>query len=173
MLHPYSLVLDSALKEVEKNLDWSTVLQFALGEALKTTQTIVNETVADFNSLKTWEEKYTRIIQMGRELPHMDESQKNDENKVRGCQSQVWMVARFEDGKIFFSAESDASIVQGLIAILLKVYSGRTPKEILDQSPDFIQELGLNTNLSQSRANGLVAMIKQIKFYALGFQALS
>lgn len=101
----------------------------------------------------------------------MAEDLKTDANKVRGCQSQVWLSAKMESGKILFEADSDAQIVKGLIALLLKVYSGRTPQEVLQTSPDFIQKIGLNTNLSQARTNGLVSMIKQIKFFALAFSA--
>ncbi len=129
------------------------------------------EIVLEFNALPDWESKYRRLIGLGKELPVMPENLKTDDNKVRGCQSQVWLHARFENGKVFFTADSDASIVKGLIALLLRVYSGLSPQEILAQSPDFIQELGLNANLSQARSNGLVAMIKQIKFYALAFSA--
>lgn len=131
----------------------------------------VSEIVAEFNRFSSWEDRYSHIIQIGKELPALPDILKTDDYKVRGCQSQVWLIPEFKDGKIYFQADSDASIVKGLIALLLKVYSGRTPKEILAQPADFIQELGLNTNLSQTRANGLVAMIKQIKFYALAFQA--
>src|SRR5689334_17510754 len=109
--------------------------------------TKVESIVAEFNALPDWESKYRHIITLGKQLPVMAESLKTDDNKVRGCQSQVWLHARFENGKIFFEADSDAAIVKGLIAVLLQVYSGHTPAEILAQPPEFIQELGLNANL--------------------------
>ncbi len=131
--------------------------------------TKVQEIVAEFNALSDWESKYKRIIQIGKSLPDMPEELKTEDNKVRGCQSQVWVSAKLENGKIYFQADSDAAIVKGLIALLVSVYSELSPQEILAQSPDFIQELGLNANLSQARANGLVSMVKQIKLYALAF----
>lgn len=133
--------------------------------------TKVQKIVAEFHSLPDWESKYKRIIEIGKALPEMSKELKTEDNKVRGCQSQVWLHAHFEDGKIIFVADSDSAIVKGLIALLVQVYSDLTPQEILAQSPDFIQELGLNANLSQARANGLVSMIKQIKFYALAYSA--
>lgn len=138
---------------------------------LKTSQEEIQSLIHDFSSLKDWEARYARIIELGRALPAMAEDLKTDANKVRGCQSQVWLSAKMESGKILFEADSDAQIVKGLIALLLKVYSGRTPQEVLQTSPDFIQKIGLNTNLSQARTNGLVSMIKQIKFFALAFSA--
>jgi cysteine desulfuration protein SufE len=99
----------------------------------------------------------------------MNDSLKSEENKVRGCQSQVWLSAELKDGHVRFQADSDAQIVKGLISILLKIYNDRTPQEILKTPPDFVEKLGLNTNLSQTRANGLASMIKQIKFFAIAF----
>ena len=146
--------------------------------------------VKEFSSLPSWEDRYKRIIEMGKALPELPEKFKTEDLKVKGCQSQVWLVANLENATgashetdkaesesaeqpvrkvIEFQADSDALIVKGLIAILLKVYSGRTPKEILEIQPDFIAELGFGSNLSPSRANGLQAMVKQIKYYALAF----
>lgn len=129
------------------------------------------EIVAEFEALDDWEERYARIIKVGRELPGLDEADKLDEHKVRGCSSQVWLLASLEDGKVVYRADSDAVIVRGLIALLLRVYSGHTPAEILAAAPDFIEELELGAHLSANRANGLAAMVKQIKAYALAFQA--
>lgn len=129
----------------------------------------INSLVEEFAKLPDWEARYSRIIEIGRSLPPMPAELKNDDNKVKGCQSQVWLSAKFNAGLLYFSADSDAQIVKGLIALLLRIYSERTPAEILNTAPDFIEKLGLNTNLSQARTNGLVAMIKQIKFYALAF----
>ena len=128
--------------------------------------------IQDFSKTSSWEERYQKIIAMGRALGPLPEEFKIEDLKVRGCQSQVWLKADMgDDRRVHFRADSDALIVKGLIAILLKIYSGKMPAEILAISPDFIGELGFATNLSPSRANGLVAMIKQIKFYALAFQA--
>lgn len=132
--------------------------------------TKVQKILAEFNALPDWEAKYSRIIELGRSLPAMPEGLKTEENRVRGCQSQVWLSAEIKDGTVRFIGDSDAAIVKGLVALLLEVYSGQSPQEILKQSPDFLQQLGLLNNLSQTRASGLVSMIKQIKFYALAFQ---
>lgn len=131
---------------------------------------IQEQIIQDFSKLLSWEEKYLKIISLGKELAPMPDELKIDDLKVKGCQSQVWLHARLDQNKnIFFQADSDALIVKGLVALLLKVYSGRTPKEILATQPYFIQSLGLGSNLSPSRANGLHAMVKQIQYYALAF----
>lgn len=132
---------------------------------------LIQSLVEEFDKLPDWEARYGRIIEIGRQLAPMPESKKIEDNKVRGCQSQVWLSASFENGKVVFEADSDAQIVKGLIAVLLRVYNRRTTKEILSTSADFIEKLGLNANLSQARTNGLVSMIKQIKIYALAFSA--
>jgi cysteine desulfuration protein SufE len=129
--------------------------------------------IADFADLHDWEARYTRIIQMGRQLPIFPESLKTEDLKVRGCQSQVWLKADLlPDGHIQFQADSDALIVKGLIAILLFVFSNNTPVEVLNAKVDFLQEMGLTAHLSPSRTNGLMSMVKQIKYYAAAFQAL-
>jgi len=129
--------------------------------------------VGEFAKLSTWEEKYHLIISSGKALEPLPENEKNEDLKIRGCQSQVWLKAELTaDRKIVFRADSDALIVKGLIALLLRVYSGRSAAEILAVEPEFIKELGLAHHLSPSRANGLSAMVKQIKYYALAFQAL-
>lgn len=133
----------------------------------------IENLVQQFKDLK-WEERYQLIIQKGKELEALPDSEKSDDLKVKGCQSQVWLKADLTpEGKIRFRADSDALIVKGLIAILLQAYSNRTPQEILALQPDFVKEIGLDTHLSPSRANGLFAMIKQIKYYAVAFSALS
>ncbi len=134
---------------------------------------IQEELVGQFAELDDWEDKYTRIIRMGKELPVMNEEKKTDKNKLDGCQSQVWIDASFEDGKIFIEADSDAAIVKGLIAILVKVYSGHKPDEILSSPPDFLKSIGIDNQLSPTRKNGLGAMLKQIQMYAVAFRALS
>lgn len=138
----------------------------------KKTFTPQQEWIAQFQALKGWEAKYRHIIALGRTLSPLDKKYQTSEYLVKGCQSQVWFVAQWRPPYIDFKADSDALIVKGLIAILLKVYSGKTPEQILDLSPQFVEELGLNTHLSQTRSNGLVAMIKQIKYYALAFSSL-
>ena len=129
--------------------------------------------VTQFQSLKNWEERYHHIIQMGKSLEPLEPKYQTEEYLVKGCQSKVWFVASFDAPKLYFKANSDALIVNGLIAILLEVYSGKTPQDILNLHPAFIEQLGLNTHLSQTRSNGLIAMIKQIKYYALAFSSLS
>ena len=101
----------------------------------------------------------------------MDESVKTEENKVRGCQSQVWLFGDLRDGRVWFQADSDAMIVRGLAALILRLYSGRTPDEILANDPDFIERIGMSEHLSMTRSNGLRAMVKQIKLYALAYKA--
>ncbi|MBX3475721.1 MAG: SufE family protein [Planctomycetes bacterium] len=128
--------------------------------------------IAEFTAIADWEERYRRIIEAGRELAAMDEAHKTDKNKVKGCQSTVWLHAAVQDGKVALQGDSDAMIVRGLIALLLKVYDGATPAEILATPPEFINATGLGSHLSQTRANGLAAMVKQIKLYATVFAAM-
>jgi cysteine desulfuration protein SufE len=118
-------------------------------------------------------DKYTYLIELGNELEPIDAVYKVDDNLIRGCQSRVWLQQRLEGDLLFFDAESDALIVKGLVALLLKVYSGRTPQEILDAEPYFIDEIGLRQHLSPTRSNGLMAMVKQIKLYALAYKQIS
>lgn len=119
-----------------------------------------DELVEEFQFLDDWMDRYKHIIDLGRSLPNFPEDWMTDEFKVRGCQSQVWLVPEFKDGRLTFHAASDAAIVSGLIAILLKLYSNRTPREILDTPPSFIEGIGLDEHLSPSRSNGLHAMIE-------------
>lgn len=129
--------------------------------------------VALFKGLENWEVRYKKLIEVGRELPSYPEEWRIEDLKVRGCQSQVWLHAELgSDGHVTFAADSDALIVKGLVALLLKLYDGATPAEIIETSPDFIKELDFGAHLSPSRSNGLFAMVKQIKFYALAMQAL-
>lgn len=131
------------------------------------------EIVARFKNLASWEDRYRKIIEIGRGLQGLDESLKTEDLKVRGCQSQVWIKADLtEDHKVIFQADSDALIVRGLVALLVEYYSGSSPEEILSNPPDFIEELGFSSHLSPSRAGGLMAMIRQIKYYATAYQAL-
>lgn len=130
----------------------------------------VDELVKEFSKFEDWEDKYKYVIGLGKDLPVMEESKKTEENKVKGCQSQVWLHADLVDGKIIYEADSDAAIVKGIVAILLRVYSTATPDEVLATKPEFLDTIGLRQHLSMSRANGLSSMVKQISMYALAFQ---
>jgi cysteine desulfuration protein SufE len=130
--------------------------------------------ITEFNSLQTWEERYKKLIDKGKALGDLPEALKTEDAKVRGCQSQVWLQAQMsEQNEITLQADSDALIVKGLVAVLLEVYSGLTPDEVLASSADFLKELGFDSHLSPSRANGLYAMLKQIFHYATAFKVLS
>ena len=129
-----------------------------------------NELVQTFARLPDWEARYKKIIELGREMPEMPENLKTEDAKVKGCQSQVWLHATMDDsGSVHFQGDSDALIVKGLVAVLLRVYSGVTPGEILNSPPEFLKSLGFEGNLSPSRANGLHAMLKQIRNFAVAF----
>lgn len=132
----------------------------------------IAEVTRDFQSVSEWEDRYKKLIELGRALPEMPADKKLEDYKVKGCQSQVWMHARLDQGHVLFDADSDAILVRGLVALLLRVYSGATPDEILNTPPDFVKDIGLESKLSPSRANGLYSMIKQMKYYAMAFQAL-
>ena len=129
--------------------------------------------IEDFSVYDDWMDKYTYLIELGNELKPIDAAFKVDQNLIRGCQSRVWLQQRMEGDHLIFEAESDALIVKGLVALLLKVFSGRTPQEILDAEPYFIDEIGLKQHLSPTRSNGLMAMVKQIKLYALACKQIS
>lgn len=129
-----------------------------------------HQIIEEFQSLKDWEDRYKKIIEMGRQLPDMPEDLKTEENKVKGCQSQVWLHAQLTThGEMILQGDSDAMIVKGLVAMLLRVYSGVNPNEILKTPPEFLRALGFESHLSPSRANGLHAMLKQIRLYATAF----
>jgi cysteine desulfuration protein SufE len=131
------------------------------------------EIIADFELFGDWMDKYEYIIQLGKDLPLIDDRYKIDENLIRGCQSRVWLHADFRDGRLFFTADSDASITKGLVSLVIKVLSGHTPREITDAQITFIDAIGLASHLSPTRSNGLLSMLKQMKMYALAFQAKS
>lgn len=131
------------------------------------------EIIADFELFGDWMDKYEYIIQLGKDLPLIDDRYKIDENLIRGCQSRVWLHADFRDGRLFFTADSDASITKGLVSLVIKVLSGHTPREIADAGITFIDAIGLASHLSPTRSDGLLSMLKQIKMYALAFQAKS
>lgn len=131
------------------------------------------ELLKTFDFLSDWEEKYEFIIDLGKELKPMPEEKKTEDFLIKGCQSQVWLNADFQDGKIIFYADSDGILPKGIISLLVGVFSGHTPQEIIDADYDFIAKIGLQEFLSPSRANGLSSMMKQIKFYAISFQLKS
>ena len=124
------------------------------------------EIIEEFSLFENWMDRYQYLIDLGRRLPEFPESLRTEENRIRGCQSQVWFVAEEKDGRLHFSAISDAAIVSGLIAVLLRVYSGRHPQDILDTSPDFVTALELESHLSPTRSNGLSSMLRAIRGFA-------
>lgn len=138
-----------------------------------TIENIQQEIVADFSIYEDWMDKYSYLIELGNDLKDLDPKQKSDQHLIKGCQSRVWLVPEFKDGKIYFEGESDAVIVKGLVALLLRVVSGRTPEEIMKSNLHFVDDIGLKQHLSPTRSNGLVAMIKQIKLYAVAYNRIS
>lgn len=132
---------------------------------------IQDEIIDEFTGFDDWLDRYQLLIDLGNEQEPLPEEYKTDNNLIEGCQSRVWLQADFADGKIIFRAESDALIVKGIVALLIKVYSGHTPDEILASEPYFVEAIGLKEHLSPTRSNGLVAMIKQMRLYALAYKA--
>ena len=132
---------------------------------------IQNEIVDEFSMFDDWMERYEYIIELGKGLPIIEDQYKTEDNIIKGCQSKVWVHAEEKDGKVIFSADSDAILTKGIIAILIRAFSNQTPAEILEANTDFVDEIGLKEHLSATRANGLVSMIKKIKMYALAFEA--
>ena len=129
--------------------------------------------VEQFSNLTDWDDKYSLLIKMGKQLPKIPKEIKTDKYKLDGCQSQVWMNAKLDNGKILIDGDSDAMIVKGLVAILIKAYSGFTPAEILSTPPDFLKQIGIDKHLSPTRKNGLGAMLKQIQLFAVAYKALA
>lgn len=133
---------------------------------------IQDEIIEEFSGFDDWMDKYQLLIDLGNEQEPLDDKYKTEQNLIDGCQSRVWLQADLIDGKIHFSAESDALIVKGIVALLIRVLSDHTPQEILDADLYFIEEIGLKEHLSPTRSNGLLAMVKQIKMYALAFSKM-
>lgn len=133
-------------------------------------QEIQEEIVDEFSMFDDWMQRYEYMIDLGKSLPLIEEKYKIDENIIKGCQSKVWVHAEMKNEKIEFTADSDAIITKGIIAILIRVFSGQHPKQIMDADTSFIDEIGLKEHLSPTRANGLVSMIKQLKMYAIAYQ---
>ena len=138
---------------------------------MATINEIQDEIIEEFSGFDDWMDKYQLLIDLGNEQEPLEEKYKTEQNLIDGCQSRVWLVADYADDKIHFRAESDALIVKGIVALLIRVLSDHTPQEILDADLYFIEEIGLKEHLSPTRSNGLVAMVKQMRVYALAFSA--
>jgi len=132
---------------------------------------IQEEIIDEFNMFEDWMERYEYLIDLGKNLAPIDTQYQTEDNLIKGCQSKVWLHAHLEEDKVIFTAASDAILTKGIIALLLRVFSKKKPQEILDAETSFIDKIGLKEHLSPTRANGLVSMIKQIKFYALAFKS--
>ncbi|HVZ57950.1 MAG TPA: SufE family protein [Chitinophagaceae bacterium] len=139
-------------------------------EACKSIAETEQEIVEEFSLFDSWDDKYEYIIDMGKKLAPIDERDRVDANRVKGCQSTVWLASEYRDGKVWFRADSDAVIVKGLISLLIRVLSGHSPEEILDSKLEFIGRIGMTTHLAQTRSNGLLAMVRQMKQDALAYK---
>ena len=138
-----------------------------------TIEQVQQEIIDEFSVYEDWMDKYGYLIELGNDLTVLNPKEKIDQNLIKGCQSRVWLVAEMEDGKINFRGESDAVIVKGLVALLLRVVSGRTPNELMENDLHFIDDLGLKQHLSPTRSNGLLAMVKQIRLYAVAYNKIA
>lgn len=132
---------------------------------------VQKEIIEEFAGLGEWMERYNYLIDLGKSLPLIDQAYRNDEYLIRGCQSRVWLNADLRDGKIYYSADSDAIITKGIAALMIRVFTGHTPDEILNADLAFIDEIGLKEHLSPTRSNGLVSMINQMRYYAMAYKA--
>ncbi len=135
-----------------------------------TIEEVQNEIIEEFSMFNDWEERYQYMIDLGKSLPLIDEHYKTDDHIIKGCQSKVWVRADMQEEAIIFTADSDAIITKGIIAILIRVFSGQHPNNIIKANTDFIDKIGLKEHLSPTRANGLVSMIKQLKLYAIAYK---
>ena len=138
---------------------------------MTTIDQIQDEVIDEFSAFDDWMDKYALLIELGNSLSPLDEQFKVESNLIEGCQSRVWLHAEYRDGKVFYQAESDAVIVKGIVSLLIKIMSGHTPREILDTHLYFIEQIGLTEHLSPTRSNGLLAMVKQMRLYAMVFKA--
>lgn len=154
---------------VRINPDGLNKINITMAQTIEHTEA---EIVEEFLLFDSWDDKYEYIIDLGKKLAPLPEEDKKEENKVKSCQSTVWLVADLSDGKVIYKAESDAVIVKGLISMLIRVLSGHAPDEILNAKMDFINQIGMTSHLAQTRSNGLLAMVKQMKHYALAFKAM-
>jgi cysteine desulfuration protein SufE len=132
---------------------------------------IQNEIIEEFSMFEEWMDKYEYLIELGRDLPQIDPKFKTNEYLINGCQSKVWLNAELKDGKIYFTADSDAIITKGIVALLIRVLNERTPQEVMNADLFFINKIGLSENLSPTRSNGLLAMVKQMKMYGMAYNA--
>lgn len=139
-------------------------------DAVTDIEQIEKDIIEDFSLFDDWMDKYEHIIGLGKELPLIEESLKSDDLLIKGCQSRVWLHAKFEDGKVIYTADSDAIITKGIISLLIRVLSGQTPDTIINTDLTFIEHIGLKEHLSPTRSNGLVSMVKQMKLYAIAFK---
>ena len=130
---------------------------------------IEEQIVEEFSMYEDWMDKYAYLIEIGNGLESMDEAHKTEDNLIKGCQSRVWFHAEMRDGELYFTADSDAIITKGIAGLLIRVFSGQAPKDIVDANLDFIDKIGLTQHLSPTRSNGLLSMVKQIKYYALAY----
>ncbi len=138
---------------------------------MKDIQSIQQDLIEEFSLFDDWMERYEHMISLGKSLPLIDPSLKTEDKLIKGCQSKVWLHSEMEDGKVLFTADSDAIITKGIVAILVRVFSNQSPEAIVKADTDFIDEIGLKEHLSPTRANGLVSMLKQMKLYAVAYQA--
>ena len=138
-----------------------------------TIEEIQAQIIEEMDLFEDWTDKYEYIIELGKSLQTIAEDKKIDSNKIKGCQSNVWLDASYADGKVSFTADSDALIVKGLVSLVLKVFSNQSPQDIINANLDFIEKTGLSQHLAQTRSNGLLSMVKQIKFYAMAFSVQS
>lgn len=136
-----------------------------------TIKEIQEEIIEEFDMFEDWMQRYEYIIELGKSLPLIEPSKKVDENLIKGCQSKVWIDGHLDGDKVVFTADSDAILTKGIVALLLRVFSDQQPQDIVEADTEFINEIGLKEHLSPTRANGLVSMVKQIKLYALAYQA--
>ncbi|MFW5886168.1 MAG: SufE family protein [Bacteroidota bacterium] len=132
---------------------------------------VQDEIIEEFSLHEDWMDKYNYLIEISKDLPILDEKSRNPQNIIEGCQSRVWLKADYKEGKIYFTADSDAIITKGIVSLLIRVLSARTPKEIMNSELYFIDKIGLRQNLSPTRSNGLLAMVKQMKLYAIAYDA--
>ena len=130
----------------------------------------IDQLIKEFNQFDDWMDKYNYLIEMGRSVPLIDDTEKTDSNLITGCQSRVWLSSEYKDGLIFFTADSDAVITKGIAYLLIRVFSGHTPDEIVNAETTFLDKIGLKEHLSPTRSNGLLSMVKQIKLYAFAYQ---
>jgi len=132
---------------------------------------VQQEIIEDFTNLGEWMERYNYLIDLGKNLPMIDQAFRNDEYLIRGCQSRVWLNAEMRGGNVYYTADSDAIITKGIAALMVRVFTGHTPEEILQADMSFIDKIGLKEHLSPTRSNGMVAMINQMRYYAMAYQA--